>query len=119
MKLKTILTLLLSCLIVFACQDDDDPTSGQKPDNDDDKNPVARDIDETAVAGIADEIIERWKLDDISEENYLQTIEDWDSVWHVYYPYRYSSEEEITLQAIPHLLIPKKEGETIRVFVTH
>ncbi len=119
MKLKTILAFLIPCLMLFACQEDENPTTGQTLGSGDDKNPVAREIDETAVAGIADEIIQRWKLDDISEENYLQNIEDWDSVWHVYYPYRYSEEGKITPKPIPHLLIPKKENETIRVFVTH
>jgi len=38
MKLKTILAFLLPCLILFACQEDENPTTGQTPGNGDDKN---------------------------------------------------------------------------------
>lgn len=120
MRLKLISILLLFGMTLVACQEEE-PTKGTSNNGNPPDTPVIRDIDENAVIGIADEIARRWELDEITEENYAQTIEDWDSVWHVYYPRRYSLEEieeGIEKKPIPHFLIPKKENETIRVFIT-
>lgn len=118
MKLKSVYLILTLCLVLPACQEEEEPSVTNQPD-DDQKTDVIQQIDKTAAAGVADEVIQHWKLGSISEENYLQVTEDWDSVWHVYYTYRYSEEEEVSPKAIPHLLIPKKEKVSIRVFVTH
>lgn len=44
-----------------------------------------KDVSESVATDIADEIIQHWKLDEISDDTYLQHTEDWDSLWHVYY----------------------------------
>jgi len=114
------LLLFFFGIALTACQEEE-PTKGTSNNGNPPETPALRDIDENAVSGIADEIVERWKLDEITKENYTQKIEDWDSVWHVYYPRRYSLEEiedGIEKKPIPHFLIPKKENETIHVFIT-
>lgn len=80
---------------------------------------VVKDVSESVATDIASEIMEHWKLDDISDVTYLQHTEDWDSLWHVYYKFRQPSEDEVVIKPIPHLLIPKQDNKSTRLFVTH
>lgn len=105
-----LLTLLLSCFILLSCEKEK-----EKPEK---KSPVETGIDKKAVEGISNEIIEYWKGDPITEEHYSKIIEDHDSVWHVYYVYRLPQNEISEKRPIPHFLIPKQEGKTIRFFIT-
>jgi hypothetical protein len=114
---KRILLLLLFSILIWSCQKTDPEIPGTTT-GDQDTLP-GRQIEQTDATGVADEIVRYWKGPEINDEEYLQVTEDMDSLWHVYYVYRRADGEETSVRPIPHLIIPKQEGKTIRFFITH
>jgi len=117
---RNLLIILLIGLTLLSCSEEEEPITNNPPATDPTPPVVEiKDVSESVATDIAREIMQHWRLDEISDETYLQHTEDWDSLWHVYYEYRQPSEGKVVIKPIPHLLIPKQEKKSIRLFVTH